>query len=121
MGDEIAKPEPVGQKISSDPLFPRIQQFFRQSGIFGQKISIEHQGQIYRISCDEQTFVIYQVNPQQGIPPGIPGWPVCIVNSEPSPEERHAPSLREDSFTCQMELDGWLEIIRQHCCQNPRA
>lgn len=97
-----------------NPLFSQIRYFFQESGIFGHKLSLEYEGNLYRICCNERAFIVYQVNKHQGLPPGIPGWPVCMVNSDPIFQECKTPTLPESYLTYDLEPSDWLEIIRQY-------
>lgn len=88
--------------------------FLKESGVFSERLSVEHEGNLYRIACDDYAFTVYRVNKHHGVSPGLPGWPVCTIRFEPEHHECKAPSHREDHLTCGMELADWLEIIRQH-------
>ena len=44
--------------------FSEIQHIFRENNIFDEKISIEHEGELYRLWCSDQSFIIYRVNCQ---------------------------------------------------------
>ncbi|MFP3867563.1 MAG: hypothetical protein ACLFUU_05295 [Desulfobacteraceae bacterium] len=108
-GNEQPAPED-----SPAQLFRQIQNLFRRLGIFGQKLPLEFEGGKYLISCDERAFLVYRINEQSGVPPGIPGWPVCLVTAETVVDEC-SPSPREcDYFNTGLALADWLEIIEQY-------
>jgi hypothetical protein len=95
-------------------LFDRIHELFESLGILGQNIAIAHEGVSYRISCDEKTFVVYRVNPDSGTRHHMPGWPVCMVSPDAIFEECTSPSIGQDHCACGLDLDTWLEIIRNN-------
>jgi hypothetical protein len=99
-------------------LLSQIQNFFRRSGVFGRKLSIEHGENLYRISCNEHAFVVYCVNRYQGLPPGAPGWPVCQVNSTMIFDECRGSGPGGDHSGCGLELRDWLEIVHRYCRDN---
>ena len=96
-------------------VFQRIQRIFAELGMLGSTISIEYDGVRYRISCDESAFLVYRVNHNTRLRHHVPGWPVCLVNSDTVFEEFGAPGIGEDHCACGVHLDGWLEIIGQYC------
>lgn len=95
-----------------------IQLFFRKNKVFDKDLSIEHEGKLYRLRCNDRAFTVYRVNPYQGLPPGIPGWPVCIVHESTIFQECRSPSLASDYLTCKLELNDWLEMVQRHCSQD---
>jgi hypothetical protein len=69
-----------------------MQQFvdvFQSKGWLNRNLRIRHCGRKYRIICSEKEFLAYHINENCGISPGIPGWPVCMVNHERIIEDGH--------------------------------
>lgn len=88
---------------------------FEEKGLLNQRIRIKHRDRRYWISCSETAFVAYRMNDHGGIPPGVPGWPVCIVrddqvvnDADMSPVASTEPSA-DDWFRCIVADD--FEII----------
>jgi hypothetical protein len=98
--------------------FSEIQHIFRENNIFDEKISIEHEGELYRLWCSDQSFIIYRVNPNPNIPPGIPGWTVCLVNKTKDCHECCASSTVTDHLKCRLKINDWMDKVRQYCRQN---
>lgn len=101
-------------------LFGQIQQRFRELGVFGQKLSLELNGAEYFIICDHQAFLVYRINENCGMPPGVPGWPVCLVTNHTVVDESSPPYDEEDHFASGLSLSDWLEIIA-HYCRRPTS
>lgn len=100
---------------SPSQVFERIREIFAELGVLGSIISIECDGVRYRISCDEKAFMVYRVNQATRLRHHVPGWPVCLVNSDIIFEEFGAPGLGEDHCSCGVHLDGWLDLVGRHC------
>lgn len=95
--------------------------FFQQFiGVFeakewlGTNLRIRHRGRRYRIVCSEREFLAYRINEDCGIAPGIPGWPVCMVNESRILEDAHMTAF-ESAEPCAYEwlvhlADGAVEI-----------
>lgn len=92
-------------------LLAEIQNLCRQWGIWGRKVSLEHEGQTYLVSCEAQAFVIYRLLPPEAKTPGAPGWPVCLVTQDSFIDECSPPYLEEDHFACHLSLADWLAIL----------
>ncbi|MBW1917142.1 MAG: hypothetical protein JRI57_03850 [Deltaproteobacteria bacterium] len=117
MKDVISKNSVTEQPAPEDSpprLFRQIQDLFRRLGIFGQKLPLEFEGYKYLISCDERAFLVYRINEQCGVPPGIPGWPVCLVTAETVVDECSPSPLECEFFNTGLALADWLEIIEQY-------
>jgi len=56
--------------------------FFNGKGWLNQKVAIRSGGISYLLFCDESRFFAYRMNDNWGVPPGVPGWPVCLVTSD---------------------------------------
>jgi hypothetical protein len=92
-------------------LLRRIQARFRERGIFGQTLTLIHGGEQYQVRCDAQAFAVYRLVEKCHLPPGRPGWPVCLVTAEVMVDETSPPHLPEDDFACGLSLQEWLELI----------
>lgn len=103
-----------GLEHSPPMLFHQIQEFFRELGIFDQQLTLEYEEAQYLISCDNQAFLVYRINEQGGIPPGVPGWPVCLVTAETIVDECGPVPLECEYFATGLALPDWLEIIDQY-------
>jgi hypothetical protein len=95
-------------------LLQRIGEFFSRWGIFGHSLSLEYEGNRYRVSCDEEAFIVYRVNSGTPVKHHVPGWPVCLVNSETIFEEHSSPGLGDDHCACGADIGEWLKIIDLH-------
>ena len=104
-----------GQGFEASPveLLRHVREFFDRLGIFGQTVSVEYEGNWYRVSCDESAFMVYRVNSDGGLRHHVPGWPVCLVNSATIFEEHRLPDLGEDHCASGADIRRWLEIIEQ--------
>jgi hypothetical protein len=102
--DSTSQPSPA-------ELLRHIQARFRELGIFEQTLTLTHGGEQYQVRCDTQAFAVYRLVAQCHLPPGRPGWPVCLVTAEAVVDETSPPHLPEDEFTSGLSLAGWLELI----------
>jgi hypothetical protein len=94
-------------------LLRRIQALFKDLEIFGKTLTLSYQGVDYRVTCDEEAFTIYRLVGQCHLPPGSPGWPVCLVTAETSIDESSPPHLAEDEFASGLTIAAWLELLEQ--------
>lgn len=94
-------------------LLARIQDLFREMDLFETALTLTHRGQEYLIHCDAHSFTVYRLNPHGHVPPGAPGWPVCLVTSEMAVDETSPPCLEEDEFATGLTLQDWLNLIKQ--------
>ena len=99
--------------------FSEIQQIFRENNILDEKISIEHEGKLYRLWCSDQSFIVYRVNCHQHIPPGIPGWIVCQVSNSSNCSDCQVSSAMPGHLQCNVKLNEWMDKIQQYCRENP--
>ncbi|MDD2902791.1 MAG: hypothetical protein PHU44_10205 [Syntrophales bacterium] len=99
--------------IPSAELLARIQELFRKWGAFAKPFTLPYQGQTFLVSCDARSFTIYRLNPHCHVPPGAPGWPVCLITAEMAADEGCAPHLEEDEFASHLTLQDWLELIQK--------
>ena len=94
-------------------LLARIQDLFREWDLFAKHLTLTHHGQKYLVSCDDHGFAIYRLNPHCHVPPGAPGWPVCLVTRETAADETSPPLTAEDEFTSGLTLQDWLSLIKK--------
>ena len=55
---------------------------FAARGWLDQQVRISHRDRRYRLFCSREEFSAYRVNDNCGLPPGVPGWPVCMVSRD---------------------------------------
>jgi hypothetical protein len=55
---------------------------FTSRGWLNQALRIRRGDRKYRITCSETGFFAYRINEGHGLPPGLPGWPVCLVTPD---------------------------------------
>lgn len=99
--------------LPASELLARIQDFFRELDLFAQPVTLTHRGQRYLVSCEAHSFSIYRLSPNCHLPPGQPGWPVCLVTEEMAVDETSPPCLEEDEFATGLTLQDWLALIKQ--------
>jgi hypothetical protein len=102
--DRVAEESPA-------ELLGRIQARFRELGLWGQTLTVVHGGKTYLITCDEQAFAVYRRLGRGHLPPGRPGWPVCLVTAEVMVDETSPPQEPEDEFASGLSLKEWLDLI----------
>lgn len=98
-------------QTSPAEMLARIQDRFRELGIFGQSLSLTYQTDKYLVSCNDEAFAVYRLVAHCHVPPGQPGWPVCLVTGEVMVDETSPPHLPEDEFSSGLSLEGWLDLI----------
>ena len=89
----------------------RIQELFADLGLTGQTLTLSHAGQKYLAGCADRAFTVYRLVSRCHVPPGHPGWPVCLVTEEAVIDEGSAPHLPEDDFASGLSLSDWLKLI----------
>ena len=107
-------PENLTPETPPPELLARIQDLFRELGLFEKPLTLTHQGQKYLASCDAHSFTVYRLSPQCHLPPGKPGWPVCLVTAEMAADETSPPGLEEDEFATGLTLQDWLALIKEN-------
>ncbi len=75
--------------ISPIDILRRFVEVFASRGWLNGNLRIRLQNARYRIFCSEAEFMIFRINDNCGVSPGIPGWPVCVVNREQIVEDEH--------------------------------
>ncbi len=111
--DKVIRSETWPRGEATNAFFPQVHHFFQEHGILGRTLSVEHGGNTYRISCSEHTFMVYRVNKHHAVSPGIPGWPVCIIDTRL--QECKTQRVQEQHLCSGLELEDWLEMVRRHC------
>lgn len=106
-------PGKLSLELPPSELLARLQNMFREWDAFAQPITLSHQGQKFLVSCDAHSFTVYRLNPHCHVPPGAPGWPVCLITADLAVDEACAPHLEEDEFSSHLSLQDWLEVIKQ--------
>ena len=98
---------------SSSPaeLLRRLQERFRELGLFGQTLTLTYKAEQYLVRCDAQAFAVYRLVEKCHVPPGRPGWPVCLATAEVVVDETSPPHLPEDEFASGLSLEAWLNLI----------
>ena len=99
--------------LPSAALLSQIQARFQELGLYGQKVTLTHHGRKYTARCDDHAFSIYRVNENGHLPPGVPGWPVCLVTADTAVDEYSHPALAEDDFTSGLTIQDWLHLIEE--------
>ena len=99
--------------IPAPELLARIQDLCRKLEIFEKPLTLTHRGRNYLASCDAHSFTIYRLNPHCHVPPGAPGWPVCLVTPEMAVDETCPPHSEEDEFASGLTLPDWLDLIKK--------
>ncbi len=94
-------------------LLAEIQHLFRKLGLYGQKVPLTHHSRKYVTLCDDHAFSIYRVNEKGHLPPGAPGWPVCLVTADTAVDEYSHPALEEDDFASGLTIQDWLHLIEE--------
>ena len=92
-------------------LLGRIQARFRELGLFGSPLTLTHNGKKYLATCDDRVFAVYRLVEHCHVPPGHPGWPVCLVTAEAVVDETSPPQMPEDEFASGLSLEEWLQLI----------
>src|SRR3989304_5511929 len=80
-----SKKTPYRKKIEETRRSEILQQFvscFSSKGWLNQSIRIQHNDKKYRLMCSEKQFMAFRINDNWGVPPGVPGWIVCVVGQE---------------------------------------
>lgn len=98
-------------QTSPAEMLSQIQDRFRELGLFGQTLTLTYQEEKYLVSCDTRAFAVYRLVEKCHVPPGRPGWPVCLVTAEVMVDETSPPHLPEDEFSSGLSLEEWLDLI----------
>jgi hypothetical protein len=103
----------ISVTIETSPaeLLRRIQARSRELGLFGAPLTLTHTGEKCLASCDDRVFAIYRLVEKCHVPPGRPGWPVCLVTAEAVVDETSPPQMPKDEFASGLGLEESLQII----------
>jgi hypothetical protein len=103
----------ISVTIETSPaeLLRRIQARSRELGLFGAPLTLTHNGEKCLASCDDRVFAIYRLVEKCHVPPGRPGWPVCLVTAEAVVDETSPPQMPKDEFASGLGLEESLQII----------
>ncbi len=55
---------------------------FTDKGWLNRKLKIRYRGAGYRVFCSDTEFLVYRINDNACVSPGVPGWPVCMVRQD---------------------------------------
>ena len=55
---------------------------FTDKGWLNRNLKIRYRGAGYRIFCSDTEFLVYRINDNACVSPGVPGWPVCMVRQD---------------------------------------
>jgi hypothetical protein len=89
----------------------QIQARFRELGLLGATLTLTQAGVKYLVRCDAFAFAVYRLVEGCHMPPGQPGWPVCLVTGEAVVDETSPPHLPGDEFACGLSLTDWLDLL----------
>jgi hypothetical protein len=96
-------------------IFARIRNELNALGVLGSTLSLEYRGATYRISCDDKAFMVYRINSTSASRHHVPGWPVCLVNSDSMFQECCSDALSQDHYACDLDIESWIELISRYC------
>jgi len=111
-----ATPFRYPHEISAEDFLAQFVSVFGERKWLGKSLCVSHRGKRYRIWCSEREFLAYRINNDCGVPPGFPGWPVCMVNTRRVIEDAHIQAF-ESHEPCAYEwlvhlADGEIEILQ---------
>lgn len=92
-------------------LLDQIRNLFTELGILEQTLFVEYHGNRYRVSCSDDSFVVYRINNHRGTRHHMPGWPVCLVDEHSVFQEHTVPAIARDHCACRANIQKWLEIV----------
>jgi hypothetical protein len=96
-----------------DRVLALIQDLCRRWGIFGQRLSLRHEGEEYVFACGETDFFVYRRLAPAATTHAPPGWPVCLVTADQILDECTPPFPDHDHFACHLGLADWLTLIQE--------
>lgn len=102
-------------------LLQEIGVFFRELGLFGETLYLDHRGKRYRVFCDEHAFIVYRVNDLSSGSHHVPGWPVCLVDGFTMYEEHGLPGIGDDHCAGGADIEAWLGIVESSRRAFPQA
>ncbi len=102
----------IDRTTSPAEILAQIREIFDDLNLPANTLTVEHEDQCYRISCDETSFMVYRVNCAGKNRHHLPGWPVCLVTEESVYEEHCAPGLGDDHCASGCDVESWLSILK---------
>ncbi|MBM4294951.1 MAG: hypothetical protein FJ126_08625 [Deltaproteobacteria bacterium] len=99
------------EQLTPAELLGRIQDLFRELGLFDQTLTLTHRGRKYLARCDSRSFTVYRCLDRCHLSPGAPGWPVCLVTEDAIIDETSSPHPGDDEFASGLALVNWLNLI----------
>ena len=72
-----------------DDILKQLIGVFESTGWLNQKLRIQRGDRRCWLLCTHSQFLAYRINEHCHISPGIPGWPVCIVNHDVIIDDAH--------------------------------
>lgn len=90
-----------------------LQQFinvFSNKEWLNRPILIKQHDRKYKLMCSEKQFMAFRINANCGIPPGIPGWIVCIVDRDQIIQDSDISPLISD----EPGVYEWLRSIQEN-------
>jgi len=82
---------------------------FESKGWLNQTLRIKRHDKRYRICCSEEEFFAYRINDHFGVPPGFPGWTVCIVTHDQIIEDSDMSAFS----STELSAYDWLRCIAE--------
>ncbi len=101
------------RQLSPRRVLALIQDLWRRWGLGGHSLRLQHEGEDYLVSCQEDAFAVYRRLRATASPHATPGWPVCLVTVDHILDECTPPLEDEDHFACHLGLADWLTLIQQ--------
>ena len=96
----------VREQSPLDLLYKLIE-IFTSKDWLNKNLRIKYQNKRYWVSCSEDRFFAYQINEHCGLGPGVPGWPVCIIEKDNYYDES---GILGPTFTA-LNAHDWLNIM----------
>jgi hypothetical protein len=95
------------QEQSTREVLQQLIEIFTSKGWLNKNLKIKYQDKRYRISCNKERFFAYQINENCGLGPGVPGWPVCIIEKDYIYDESGILDFTSTALT----IHDWQNII----------
>jgi hypothetical protein len=96
-----------GGKRAAAEVLKRLVGVFETRGWLNRQIVIRNGRGRYRLFCSESRFLVCRMNESWGIPPGAPGWPVCMVTREGFFHDRSVCAFAAE----EPQTDEWLRVL----------
>ena len=95
------------QQRNSFDVLHNLVEVFASKDWLNKSLRIRYRNKRYRISCNEEMFLAYQINDNCGLGPGVPGWPVCMIGKDYVYDEPGIPHLA----STWLNMHDWLNVI----------